>query len=218
MTLAELIASFRVDADDAAAPFLWPDAEVTPWFGEAEDEACIRAKLIRDSTSSFCTIAIAVGDMTKTLDTSILSIEYASITDAAGNVYVLTPTDRLEMDRKRPDWRTEARVPDGFIHDDKTLTLNAPADAAYTLNLEVHRLPTHADGADESPEIHAAHHRHLVDWVLFRAYSKPDAETMNKVKAAEAEARFERYFGKRPDASIRRKQLANRPHHNKPCW
>lgn len=214
-----LIASFRADTDDYAIPPLWPDTEVLRFLAEAEDEGCIRGGLIFDNSSAFCTIAIAAGEQTKTLDALILSIDYASLTDAAGNVYVLNPTDRIEMDRTRPDWRTAARRPDGFIHDDKTLTLNAPADAAYTLKLEVRRLPLVAiDSADSVPEIHAMHHRHLVQWALHRAYSKPDTETLNKGKAEEAEARFEKYFGPRPDASIRRKQLANRPHHNKPCW
>lgn len=36
MTLAELIASFRTDADDTVAnPYLWSDVELTRWANEA---------------------------------------------------------------------------------------------------------------------------------------------------------------------------------------
>ena len=48
MTLAQLIAQFRREADDAVAHYLFSDAAVTDWLNEAVDEACVRSLLIHD--------------------------------------------------------------------------------------------------------------------------------------------------------------------------
>lgn len=57
---------------------------------------------------------------------------------------------------------------------------------------------------DDAPEIHAAHHPHLVDWVLHQVFSTPDSEYFDPERADAAEARFTRYFGPMPDADLRR--------------
>lgn len=212
MNLAGLIALFRRDADDNRKPYQFSNSMVIDAMNEAEEEACIRARLIVDSVS----IQAKPGTAQYKLPVHVTEIRYASLTDSGGRVYVLIPTDRLEMDRITPDWRSVEARPAGIIHDDKTITVAPLPDADYTLSLEVHRLPKQPMAADaDEPEIAAQHHRQLVHWALFRCLSAPDAETFDPDRAATAEGRFTRYFGKRPDASVRRKQQANRPHHNK---
>lgn len=49
MTLEELIAQFRTDADDTARPYLWGDDDLIRWFNEAVNEACRRSHLLVDS-------------------------------------------------------------------------------------------------------------------------------------------------------------------------
>ena len=51
MTLAELIAAFRLESDDRVTPYLWSDAEIAGYLAEAENEACIRARLLFDETT-----------------------------------------------------------------------------------------------------------------------------------------------------------------------
>lgn len=76
-------------------------------------------------------------------------------------------------------------------------------------------MPLTTDGAGEvvylgnSPEIHANHHRLLVEWVLFHAYSKRDEDIYDPSKASVHEARFAAAFGMRPDANVRRKRRGN---------
>ena len=67
---------------------------------------------------------------------------------------------------------------------------------------------------EDEPEINEAHHMSLIDWVLFRAYSKPDSDAFNPGKSAESLAAFSSYFGKRSNADMRRKQNSSRPHRN----
>jgi len=221
MTLTQLIAAFRTDADDAAAPYLWSDTEVTGWLNEAQDEAAIRGKLIFESSDTqICNISVTalLGSVYAT-HASIHEIVYASLTDSSGVVTKLELKDRIELDRIKPDWRTCTDKPEYLIHQDKSIRLAGLINASYTVKLEVHRLPKAvlATGADV-PEINSIHHATLVDWALYRAYLKPDSETLSPGKAQDALARFTDYFGERPNAQLRKDENANRQHVNKTYW
>jgi hypothetical protein len=220
MTLAELIASFRADADDLVVPYLWSDADLKRWLNEAEQEACLRAKLLFDaSTVAVCQIAIVAGTTSYALHTKVHDVEHARIIDANGTVTKLAILDRIELERIRPDWRYETRPPRALIRYDGRIEVDCIPDANYTLRLEVHRLPLVDMTSDlHDPEIAAIHHRHLVNWMLHRAYAKPDSETRDPGKSARAEAEFTKVFGMRPDADLRRAQQANRPQFNKAVW
>jgi len=221
MNLSQLEASFRVDADDAVKPYLWSSDEVIGWFNEAEEEACLRANLIPEKEDpAICQIAVSQADgSVYRLHELIHEIEYVSLTDAAGVRYRLDITDRHELDRIRPNWRTESRRPTGIIRYDTKLELDSVVDGSYTLNIEVFRLPRRPMAAEKDcPEINRIHHKHLVQWVLHRAYEKPDSETLNPEKSARALAKFEEYFGTRPDANQRRNENANLPHRTKAYW
>lgn len=219
MNLKSLVATFRTDTDDLADPPGWVKADVVGWLNEAEDEACLRARLIFDQESGCTEIAIAAGDTTIPINPSIFEIETAYLVDADGRTHKLLQKDRTDLDRVFPEWRTTTDKPDAIIHDDKTLAFSRIVDAAYTLRLEVYRKPTEPMvGNEDEPEIHPRHHRMLVEWAKHRAYSVPDADLFDAKKAEIALATFEDYFGPRPDASVRRRQQANKPHVNKACW
>lgn len=221
MNLDQLETSFRADADDKVKPYLWSRDEVVGWLNEAQEQACIRAKLIFEkSDSQICEISVSPssGSIYEISD-AITEIVYATLTDSSGAVYQLGINDSFELDRIKPLWRTTTDRPENIIHRDNSIELDSIPDGDYTLNLEVYRLPS-LDMAndDDKPEINRTHHIHLVQWALHRAYQKPDAETLNPQKSAEAEARFTDYFGELPDASMRKDQNSNRPHVNKAYW
>ena len=116
----------------------------------------------------------------------------------------------------RPGWRSRNERPTHYVLDDKRLIVSALPDQDYTLYIEFFRTPGKALQNDsDTPEIAEAHHLNLLDWVLHVAYSKPDADAFNPNKSAESEASFTAYFGKRPNADLRRRQNANRPHRNR---
>lgn len=222
MTLAELIAQFRTDADDTVAPFFWSDESIAGWLNEAQEEACIRAKLIFDgSTPAVCAIAVVAGTSVYPLHPAVLDISYATLIDQT-EVVELGRTDRIEQSRLNPHWRVDVCRPTALIQYDTTIELNAKPPVAYALRLEVNRLPLEAMKVagltTEKPEIAAVHHRHLVLWALHRAFSKPDAETIDPTRAATAAAAFEAVFGRRPDANLRKSEQANLPHVNKAFW
>lgn len=215
-TLARTLAEDTVP--DGDGEYQLSDAVFLIHLNEAQEEACIRKKLIFDKSSAFCSIVVSSGTETYSYDDSIVAIKHASITDASGTITKLNITDRLELDRLSSDWREQTETPENMIVDDTTVELSPIPDASYTLNLECYTLPqTELVNDSDEPEIHRVHHKSLVFWVLHRFYDTPDADTFNANKAAIYEAKFERVFGKRPSATWLRDQYSNMPHRNKVC-
>lgn len=221
MDLDALIAKFRVDTDDLAADYLSTDAQITDWLNEAEQEACIRARLIHDvSTAAVCNITVAEPTKVFKLHASVFEITRAAFTPTGSTCeQVLYLTDRVEMDRKCPNWRTKVEEPREAIHTDTTLQLCCIPSTDGTIALEVYRLPLQniEEQSNETPEIAGIHHRHLVKWALHKCFSRPDAEVHDPARAALALAEFTQVFGIRPDADYRKGTQANRPQHNQ-AW
>ena len=208
MNLEQLIQQFRIDADDMQSPPLWESEWIAAWLTEAQAEAAVRGRLLFEAADpAICEIAVTAGVATYPLHASLY--ELASLrfkvagSDRSEPVRIKT---REELDRIRPGWRDRSDSQPRFaIQDDTRLTLVDRPSAAGTLYLEGYRLPLKPLANDtDKPEINQAHHRHLVHWALYRAFSKPDADARDPGRAAAAEAAFTAYFGPLPDADLRR--------------
>lgn len=227
MELSELVAQYRVDADDLVAqPYLSTTPQVVGWINEAEEEAAIRARLLFDSsTPEVCEIevdaaAVTAGTRVYALHEAVFQITRAMfVPEGTTTEYELYLTDRVEQDRRHPGWRARVDIPAQAIHDDTKLELGCKPSVAGTIRIECYRTPLVKiqDSETSTPEIHRTHHRYLIHWVLHRAYSRPDSELYDPKRAALEEARFTEHFGIRPDANNRRNVEANRQHHNK-AW
>lgn len=206
MTLEQLIERFRIEADDRVDPYLWEDEWLIDWFNEAQDEAAIRARLLLDDyTTELCQIAVTPGVDSYALHPKLYEIAHLRFvsTDLPSEPKMVT---REWLDRMQPEWRSLPQdAPKWAIQTDTRLRLVPVPSVAGTLHLEAYRLPMNAmaTGANK-PEIHQAHHIHLIQWVLYRAFGKPDADAHDPQRAERAYAMFEQYFGKRPDADLRR--------------
>lgn len=220
MTLAQLIAQFRVEVADVATPPLFTDAQVTLWLNEAEEEAAIRARLLRDKvTTALCQISVVPTVSVYALDPRVVEIIYAGMIYAS-NVgmfpYRLAITTADVLDQVRPAWRSLRYRPQGIIQYDAKMEVDCIPDANYTINLEVYRMPlVQMALTTDSPEISAIHHRHLVKWAKHRAYDKQDADTQDLAKSDKYRKEFEDKFGKPLDASYRKRANANTPHRNR---
>jgi len=206
--------------DSAAVPF-WTDAELTYWLNEAQDEACIRKRLIRDrTTAAICAINVLANTPTYPLDARILAIERAEFV-LAGTVnappYLLRQTSHVQMDRANQNWRWRLTFPTHFIHNDTTFEVCGKPNGNYTVTLDVLRLPLVAMSLTaDVPEISAIHHRHLVKWAKYRAYEKQDSDVQDEAKSAKFLAQFEEIFGQEVSADTYRNQYANTPHTVRP--
>lgn len=221
MTLDELIKDFRVTVQDKVEPYLFDSKDVTRWLVEAEQEACIRGRLLHESESSaVCEIPVSAGQASYPLHAALYEIDHLGL---------MLPGDterrRIKLVSQEwltdhvAGWRDRVGTPEYAIQGDTTLRLVPKPDADATLLLEGYRLPIRGLGTDKSskPEIFQAHHRHLVNWALYRAFSLPDAETLDLGKASDFERAFAAYFGERPDSDLRRITQEDGPHHNK-AW
>jgi len=76
MTLGELRAALRSRLDDTTRDYLWSDAELNAYLNQAVDEACLRAQLGLDSTTSVATsIAAQAGVSKYPLHASVIYVE-----------------------------------------------------------------------------------------------------------------------------------------------
>ncbi len=215
MDLGELVTKFRERADDTAGPpYRWSDPEVYGYLNEAEREASIRAKLIRDqSTASICEITVTSASKVYPKSDKIIAIESAYLTDAYGVNYILYRTDWDWVRDNHPNWPTYTPgIPTILVEDDKVVTLINPPDRDFTLTLDVYRLPVgDMEVTVDEPEIALMHQDGLVDWAEHRAYLKRDPDTYDPAKSDRALSTFVRRFGIREDANVMRKHRQRRP-------
>lgn len=200
MTLNDLIAAFRVDADDNAAPYLWSDDDLTRYANDAVMEAARRARLLADSrTAEVCQAAIVAGDPYVALDPRVIFVRRAIV---SGQSMPLNKTQERILDECIPSWESAASsIPSHYIHQRGEIRLYPPSSVDGTLQMTVIREPliAMADLGDE-PEIPARHHESLIQWMLYRAFSKQDSDAGANDRAALALAAFEADFGRRSSA------------------
>jgi len=201
VTLQDLIDEARSRSGDTSDPPFTLDSEWTRFANDGEREAARRARLILDSsTAAVCQLALVAGQATATLDPRVLFIRRAKL---VGRSMVLRRISRRDLDNARPDWEDESDEPSAFVPDMDTGKFRPyPRPLANgVVKLTACRLPLEdmKDLKDE-PEIGPHLHMGIVDWMLFRHYSKQDQDVRDEKKAAEHLAAFEAEFGKKSSA------------------
>ena len=212
MQALELLERVRLRLDDSAEPYLWADDELLGYLSRAEAEAAVRAGLLpfdtRDADPVIAPIATVAGTREYALDPRVLRLDRAWLADDNRRLAVIGED---EMDRASGgDWETLAGTPVTAVLWADRLRLVPIPDAAGTLHGSGVRLPAGPLTLEGAPEIAPVFHLDLVDWALHLAYLKNDAETLNREKAADAAARFERVFGPRLTADQYRKRHERR--------
>lgn len=231
MTNQELIDDYRFQAFDASGgdPMV-DDWRLTVLYAEAEEEAAIRGRLILEvEDASICRIPVVAGTSIYTLHTSLYEIVHLSFVDASVDRHPvkLVSTEWLDGERYDPpyptgddydnptvgieDWRDSTGTPPLYaIQTDRKIRLIPSPTEAGTLHLEGYRIPIREP--HEELEIAAVHHLRLTDWVLHRVFGVPEYEQFDHQRSALSLARFEQYFGLRPDADLRRNTRHDTPH------
>ena len=212
MNLQEMILLYRAQADDGQPDPLCRDPILTIYANEAQEEACRRAQLLRDSTSPMCKVAFEAGDESVALAPQVVRVLRAFVASQAVEVLNVE-----EMDCTMPGWQFQERqdVPQRLITGMTTgrLHLWPTPVAAGEIWLTVQRLPLKPLRCDiDKPEIRPELHKALVEWMLYRAYSTQDTELYNDAKAAVCLRRFEEEFGRkasgRNEEWVRSRELA----------
>ena len=196
MTLAELIAAYRAESfDDADPPFV-SDELATLYANEAQVEAARRSVPLRDSSLS---VSVSAGEPVVKLDKKVLRVIRARLQSQARALEFLTI---YELDRGTSAWETMTGIPRVLVTDYQhgAVRMWPKPLRDETLLLTVDRLPKKMESDEDEPEIREEHHRSLVNWILYRAYSRVDADMFDPNKAAIALKQFESEFGARVSA------------------
>ncbi|MFZ4537158.1 hypothetical protein [Propionivibrio sp.] len=182
MNLGELIAESRVVLCDVEKPTFWSDEWLTSTINEAEQEACIRARLIEDSSSVATSIDIDTANKRYPLHESVLDVLEACL--ESNTTYPVA----------------------GWTLTESNFVLYDYPKADDVVLMTVVRLPLSAMESDtDTPEIRTQHHQKLIDWVKYRAYSVQDADAFDPQGAVRALGAFEQAFGPRQTANVLRK-------------
>lgn len=195
MNSSELLDLFRSEMSDKVEPYLWSDEEIFGYEDDAQKMLCRKTDGIADaSTAAVTQIAVVADTDWVALHASIKRVRSVIRTDTGRPVEVI---NRDDMPKR--GWYFDGRT--GPV---KALVIGSEAhkarvypksNEAITLQLEVFRLPLVriTDDGDQEFEVDEEHHRHLMLWMKHLAYSKQDAETFDRTKAAEFEQRFYAY-------------------------
>ena len=209
MRLDALISAFRVEADDIALPQLFSDADVIGFLNEAQKEACIRARLLMASS----TITLVVDQANYRLAANVIDVLVARLPNT--NTALCRDSELSLQDRwysGKPDAYSVEGDPSGDGTLGRELWLNSLPAVADTLSLRCNTLPSlMVTPATDYPQIGPEHHRPMIDWALHLAFRKRDSDTQDLARADRYEMRFEKSFGLRQDANVRRKHLRHTP-------
>ena len=165
---------------DEQLPYLWSDTLILRYLDEAQIEFCRRTEGIEDSTSSICTLSVPAGADSVTVSPKILKVRSATVADTGRSLEISS----IEAERGQP------RVPAG---DPRTIVLKLNALKAQLLpapsrdivvGLDVMRLPLNrVESPLDETEVDDMHSVALMHCALYRAYSRPDPETMDRTRA-----------------------------------
>ena len=197
MTLEELITLYRAQSRDDAEPYFCSDELLTIYANEAQDEACRRGQMIRDAASPMCTIAYQAGDDSATIDPRIVQVVMAFV-----DGYPVDVIGGDQMDAIMPGWSaaTTSARPSRMISGVSAGRMHLWPTPSQTgqIKLRVLRMPLKRLVNDtDRPEIRQETHPALVEWMLYRAYSRTDADTQDAAKAATALRKFVAEFGEK---------------------
>jgi hypothetical protein len=207
MDSTDLYNLFRSEIDDNAEPYLWADDEVFGFMDEAQRQFCLETEGIADATNVDVTqIAVVPSTDWVNLHPSIIKIRDVYRLDAcADSVEVINREDMprhcLKFDGAQGP---VSRLIIGM--EEHKARVHPVSNETITLQLTVFRFPLNTiTDTDQALEIQPEHQRALLLWMKHLAYSKQDAETFDKTKAAEFEQRFLAYCQKAKLAAERKR-------------
>jgi hypothetical protein len=197
MDSTALLNTFRSEMDDLVEPYLWADDEVFGFADEAQRQFCLETEGIADATTTDV-VQISVVPSTDWVDLhpSIIKIRDVYRTDTGDSIDVISREDMPRLCLKFDGAQGEvSRLIIGM--QEHKARVHPISNETVTLQLMVFRFPlTTISDTDQPLEIEPEHHRALLLWMKHLAYSKQDAETFDKTKAAEFEQRWLAYCAK----------------------
>jgi hypothetical protein len=205
MNTTELYDTFRSDVVDIERPYLWSDDEVYGYMDEAQIMFCRLAGGIADvTTTDVVRVPITAGEEYSPLHPSVLTIRQVRLASTGRDLALRNIFDGhtagddygmvfVVQHEHRPGPVRGMVVGEQY---DLCRWVSIPEVDDEAI-ISVYRLPLNpVKGEGQELEIRREHHRSLLFSMKHLAYSKQDAETFDRAKAAENEEKFEAYCRK----------------------
>lgn len=186
----------------------WPLVEIQNWLNDAYKEIVIHRP---DANTASATVSLAAGARQKAQDTASINlpnllriIDVVRNTHAQSDMRAIRRTDRRILDDQRPQWYSETQnyTIQHYVFDDRLpheFLVYPPAVAGTTVEMVYSSVPTpHTltetqlsnTGTAETIKLDDVYANTMLDYILYRAYSK-DAEYA--ANGARAQAHFQAF-------------------------
>lgn len=171
----------------------WPDTtELLGWVNSAQREISVYRP---DACTTTATLTCAAGTL-QTLPAAALALVDV-VRNASGNAVRKVPREIL--DAQRPGWHTESQAATKhFMYDPrvpKQFYVYPPAVSNAQLTVRYQTAPTDLGSLASTISVDDVYEPAIIDYVLWRAYSKDADYTANQERATQAKASFERFMG-----------------------
>lgn len=172
--------------------------QMLAYANEAEREACIRARLLVDSTTdAVCAIQTVAGQSVYSYDPRVLLILRGRL---SGSTKTIQRASHTVMDDRCPGWQDQSGEVEAFVTgmDKGMIRLFRIPVTDAPLNLTVVRLPLEPMLNRQSvPEVPASYHPALIYWIKHKIYNNQDSELFDKNRADIHLQMFDQKFGQR---------------------
>ncbi|EAT2388977.1 hypothetical protein MSU25_000122 [Salmonella enterica] len=198
-TIAEIIGRVNTQLMDTLM-MRWPLAELCDYYNDA-----VRAIILvrPDAGASVETLKCEPGSRQSLPDGALRIIDVIRITD--GNALLPVPRDVLDHDY--PDWHMMTGVPERYVYSEVTpriFYLFPAPDECISIDAVICRIPAVVtiSSLEDNTEIRIdeAYVNPLVDWMLFRAFSKDVAGGANSAQAMQHYQAFADQMGIKQNA------------------
>lgn len=174
------IKHFRQETMDEAVPPLWSDDLILRYLNEAQREFCRRTEGIEDQITK----VVPAGAAALSIPDTVLKIRAASLPEQ-GRMLDLMSVEEARFQGVVLGSRAPS-IPRFLVlgtSPGKASVVPAPV-LDVTVVLDVMRMPkTQIESPGDETEVNDRHATTLMHYALFRAYSRPDPDSMDRVKA-----------------------------------
>ncbi|HBM0098355.1 TPA: hypothetical protein LT061_004923 [Salmonella enterica subsp. enterica serovar Blitta] len=198
-TIAEIIGRVNTQLMDTLM-MRWPLAELCDYYNDA-----VRAIILvrPDAGASVETLKCEPGSRQSLPDGALRIIDVIRLTD--GNALLPVPRDVLDHDY--PDWHMMTGAPERYVYSEVTpriFYLFPAPDECISIDAVICRIPAVVtiSSLEDNTEIRIdeAYVNPLVDWMLFRAFSKDVAGGANSAQAMQHYQAFADQMGIKQNA------------------
>jgi len=211
MTVAELIAAYRLRVHDDTQPYLADDGRVIALLNQAQTQAALRGRLLPHTAI----VSVLAGAESVALPDRLFALSSAHIGLNGQFLRPLPLTGLEQVQRRRLVPRGDPGRPRLAVHDPSKNHLAlypAPVDNAV-LEVSGYRLPlVPLVAPTDSPEIAEYQQADLVEWVAYSVLSSQDSQLYDPQAAEVALTRFAAAFGPARSFAVMQRHARRQPY------